>query len=114
MSSRGEFGSFEDVKMEGTNVGATMIARRTCSGDSRDSCCINIYISNNVQGVNNSILVGSSVRLRDPGVSFSIDGLTFRTESLQRKNRLSDTAVAFSVVLLSAALIISLFLSLFL
>ncbi|KAK9201418.1 hypothetical protein WN944_016620 [Citrus x changshan-huyou] len=57
------------VNLDGTNVGATMFVRRNASGESSpDCCCLNIYINNNVQGVNNSILVGSEVKLRDPGV----------------------------------------------
>lgn len=38
------------------------------SGNSACCCrCINIYVNNNVQGVTNSVLFGSSVVMRDPG-----------------------------------------------
>lgn len=70
--------SFEHVKLEGRNVGATMVARRGgCPGESLGCCCINIYISNNIQGVNNSILVGSKVKMGDPGVCFSMKDVKF-------------------------------------
>ncbi|OIT32477.1 hypothetical protein A4A49_16148 [Nicotiana attenuata] len=73
-----ESGSFEHVKLEGRNVGATMVARRGgCAGESHGCCCINIYISNNIQGLNNSILVGSKVKMGDPGVCFSMKDVKF-------------------------------------
>ena len=41
------------------------------SGGNNARCCrcrcINIYVNNNVQGVTNSVLFGSSVVMRDPG-----------------------------------------------
>jgi hypothetical protein len=37
------------------------------SGSGDCCCCINIYVNNNVQGVTNSVLFGSSVTMRDPG-----------------------------------------------
>lgn len=52
-----------------------MIARHGYSGGSQGSCSINIYISNNVQGVNNSVLVGGEVKQGDPGVCLSFRGL---------------------------------------
>lgn len=83
MASReeGYDASFQRVNLEGRNVGATLSVRRngnTGGGESQSeserSCCINIYVNNNTQGVNNSILVGSDVRLRDPGVRFYFHG----------------------------------------
>ncbi|EPS69631.1 hypothetical protein M569_05139, partial [Genlisea aurea] len=46
------------VRLRGRNVGASMVIDG--SPDSNGSCSINIYISNNVQGINNSSLMGSS------------------------------------------------------
>ncbi|KAL3715459.1 hypothetical protein ACJRO7_007229 [Eucalyptus globulus] len=61
--------SFDHVKLEDMGFGAAMFVRRGCTGESKDNCCVNIYINSNVQGVSNSILVGSDVRMGDPGVS---------------------------------------------
>ncbi|KAG0491608.1 hypothetical protein HPP92_005006 [Vanilla planifolia] len=36
------------------------------------SCCINIYVDNNIQGVTSSILLGSKVVMGDPGVHLSL------------------------------------------
>jgi hypothetical protein len=35
----------------------------SCGGE----LCVNIYVNNNVQGVTNSVLLGSKVVMRDPG-----------------------------------------------
>lgn len=72
MSPERSHGVFEDVNLEGRSNGAVMNARRSSSGKSSDSCGINVYINNNVQGVCNSILVGSEVHMGDPGVSLSL------------------------------------------
>lgn len=71
-------GTFERVNMEGTNTGAAMLIRSTAaSGESVDGYCINIYVNNNIQGVNNSILVGSEVTMRDPGVRLYFGDIKF-------------------------------------
>nr|XP_009803383.1 PREDICTED: uncharacterized protein LOC104248767 [Nicotiana sylvestris] len=89
--------SFEHVKLEGRNVGATMVARRGgCPGESLGCCCINIYISNNIQGVNNSILVGSKVKMGDPGVCFSMKDVKFDRGFRQGKKR--DKKIKVSAV----------------
>ncbi|CAM0950644.1 unnamed protein product [Alopecurus aequalis] len=52
------------------STGATMSATHqppASSNGNRCCCCINIYVNNNVQGVTNSVLFGSSVAMRDPG-----------------------------------------------
>lgn len=64
-------GSFENVRLRGTSVGASMVAE----GGSGESCSINIYINNDIQGINNSVLLGSEVRMGDPGVSLCLEGL---------------------------------------
>ncbi|XP_066355556.1 uncharacterized protein [Miscanthus floridulus] len=64
-----------------TSTGATMsvaahiapVASVSDSCSCRCSCggghgnCVNIYVNNNVQGVTNSVLVGSKVVMQDPG-----------------------------------------------
>ncbi|KAM7262556.1 hypothetical protein ACFE04_000239 [Oxalis oulophora] len=76
METENSHGCFEHVNMKGRNVGASMYIRQrsgVCSAErlpnDQECCCINIYVNNNIQGVNNSILFGSQVRMRDPGVS---------------------------------------------
>nr|XP_051191395.1 uncharacterized protein LOC127304865 [Lolium perenne] len=53
------------------STGATMsVTHRPPASSSGNCCCycsINIYVNNNVQGVTNSVLFGSSVAMRDPG-----------------------------------------------
>ncbi|KAJ0051687.1 hypothetical protein Pint_01648 [Pistacia integerrima] len=71
------YGSFSRVNLEGTNIGAAMFARRGTTAESQDCCCINIYVNNNVQGVNNSVLLGSEVRMRDPGVCLYFGDIKF-------------------------------------
>lgn len=67
-------GSFENVRLRGTSVGASMVADGG-AGESPGSCTINIYINNDIQGINNSLLLGSEVRMGDPGVSLCLEGL---------------------------------------
>ncbi|KAI5426299.1 hypothetical protein KIW84_031919 [Lathyrus oleraceus] len=69
MDSKFKDGSFEYINMDAKNVGATMrFHHRSTKGESKDCCCINIYVNNNIQGVTNSVLRDSEVRMRDPGV----------------------------------------------
>ncbi|KAM0889881.1 hypothetical protein ACQ4PT_027435 [Festuca glaucescens] len=52
------------------STGATMSVTHRPPASSNGNCCcccINIYVNNNVQGVTNSVLFGSSVTMRDPG-----------------------------------------------
>ncbi|KAG8085407.1 hypothetical protein GUJ93_ZPchr0010g11272 [Zizania palustris] len=52
------------------SAGAAMSVGASGGGGGSRSCgccCINIYVNNNVQGVTNSVLVGSKVAMRDPG-----------------------------------------------
>lgn len=103
MSPESRYGPFEHVKLEGRNFGASMVARR--GGESHDCCCINIYISNNIQGVNNSILVGSKVKMGDPGVSFSMKGVKFHRGFRQGKRvakKIKGTHLQFFSMLLFA------------
>ncbi|KAG5567361.1 hypothetical protein RHGRI_002798 [Rhododendron griersonianum] len=75
MSKLGGNQSFERINLGGKNVGAAMTVRRGSCGKSANSCNINIYVNNNVQGVNNSLLLGSEVRVGDPGVCLSMRGV---------------------------------------
>ncbi|CAN6330637.1 unnamed protein product [Urochloa humidicola] len=53
-----------------TSTGATMSVAASASGGGHRCCrcgVVNIYVNNNVQGVTNSVLVGSKVVMRDPG-----------------------------------------------
>ena len=79
MDSKFKHGSFEYINLDGKNVGATMrLQHRSTEGEPKDHCCcINIYVNNNVQGVSNSVLHGSDVKMRDPGVSLYFEDLKF-------------------------------------
>ncbi|KAK7245310.1 hypothetical protein RIF29_40149 [Crotalaria pallida] len=76
MDSKSKHGSFEYIKLDGKNVGATMHLhhRSTKCEPGKDCCCINIYVNNNVQGVSNSVLHDSEVKMRDPGISLYFEG----------------------------------------
>ncbi|CAL4904068.1 unnamed protein product [Urochloa decumbens] len=54
-----------------TSTGATMSVAASASGGGHRCCScggvVNIYVNNNVQGVTNSVLLGSKVVMRDPG-----------------------------------------------
>lgn len=99
------------VNLDGTNVGATMFVRRNASGESSpDCCCLNIYINNNVQGVNNSILVGSEVKLRDPGVRIYFFGdvvLNRRRPGSNNKSCKPDWSVMFILLCISIFMLLS-------
>lgn len=76
MDSKFKHGSFEYINLEGKNEGATMhLQHRSTKCESKDCCCINIYVNNNVQGVSNSVLHDSEVRMRDPGISLYFENL---------------------------------------
>ncbi|KAG9447699.1 hypothetical protein H6P81_013827 [Aristolochia fimbriata] len=61
------------VTFDGASAGSSMTVDPIDVLDRKSSrcCCVNIYINSNAQGVNNSLIVGSEVRLRDPGVRLS-------------------------------------------
>ncbi|XVE77997.1 hypothetical protein DITRI_Ditri13aG0108800 [Diplodiscus trichospermus] len=61
-------GSFNRINVEGSNAGATMFIRRGMSGEAEGCCCINIYTNSNVQGTNSSVLLGSNIKIKNPGV----------------------------------------------
>lgn len=94
MSPESSHRFFRHVNFEGRNVGASMVMGRGALDESPDgeSCRINIYINNNIQGVNNSALVGSMVQMGDPGVYLTFRGVKFNEDSREtsRKNRESN------------------------
>ncbi|KAK4758027.1 hypothetical protein SAY87_019328 [Trapa incisa] len=87
----------DHAKLQGRNCGADMLICRSGASDSQD-CCINIYISNNIQGVNNSSLVGGRVKMGDPGVSLSFGDLNLdrRIFTAQRRKTRSRRSNYFS------------------
>ncbi|KAE9585520.1 hypothetical protein Lalb_Chr25g0289821 [Lupinus albus] len=70
MDPKAKHGSLEYINLEGKNVGATMHLhhRSTKCKPKKDCCCVNIYVNNNVQGISNSVLHDSEVKMRNPGV----------------------------------------------
>lgn len=87
MSTRSSNGSLKGVRLEGSNEGATMIVRGVGhSCQSGCSCNINIYINNNIQGVSNSVLVGSEVKMADPGVCFSMGDVKHGKTNRRRRS----------------------------
>lgn len=81
---------FEHVELKGRNVGASMSFLPGSSLELKNSLCINIYVNSNVQGVNNSLVMGSEVKMRDGGVRIHLHGLNKRLKkhSKKKKNRI--------------------------
>ncbi|ESQ50408.1 hypothetical protein EUTSA_v10002121mg [Eutrema salsugineum] len=61
------------INLNGRNVGAVMVAPRDVDIASQSGCRINIYVNSNVQGACGSAMLGSKVKLRDPGVHLHIE-----------------------------------------
>lgn len=101
--------SFDGVTLEGTNIGAAMITRRGTTPESQDCCCINIYVNNSIQGVNGSVLVGSEVRMRDPGVCLYFGDIKFDRGCPQSQMTNSNfvSCVIFLVSFISLFLLLS-------
>ncbi|KAI3428907.1 uncharacterized protein J3R85_008920 [Psidium guajava] len=104
MASKTSCASFDHVKLEETGFGAAMIVRRGCAGESKDTCCINIYINSNVQGVSNSILVGSEVRMAEPGVSLYFGDV--KLTNAHKRRRYQRTKWSFGLVSLVISLLV--------
>ncbi|KMT05726.1 hypothetical protein BVRB_7g166560 [Beta vulgaris subsp. vulgaris] len=112
----GEHANFDRVNMEGSNVGAEM---NVCHSKAKellpDICSINIYVSNNIQGVNNSILVGSEVKMGEPGLGISLGDVTWERDRCNKVNlnqflsRFGFSAVLLCAFVLAVSLLISLF-----
>ncbi|KAI3449831.1 hypothetical protein Pfo_006496 [Paulownia fortunei] len=106
-------GSFENVRLGGRNVGASMIVDGGGGGgssESQGSCSINIYINNDIQGINNSVLIGSEVKMRDPGVSLCLQELKMdRGFRLVSKKMERDPAACWILLVAFIILVISFF-----
>ncbi|KAK6940600.1 hypothetical protein RJ641_030131 [Dillenia turbinata] len=104
--------SLDCVDLEGKNVGASMILQHRGGRELEDFCSINIYINNNIQGVNNSILVGSEVQMRDPGVCLSFRDVRFDDErpETRRMNGRDNFGGGLGLFGMFACAILSLFL----
>lgn len=77
----------DHVTLNGLNVGAaTIINPCHTEGQPGHHFCINIYVTNNVQGVNNSILLESKVAMRDPGARLSFP-LPHNVDEKRKKRR---------------------------
>ncbi|GMH30912.1 hypothetical protein Nepgr_032755 [Nepenthes gracilis] len=82
--------TFNHVNVGGSNAGSTMTidrgGRDTKEPLDLDRCCINIYISNNIQGVTNSVVVGSDVKMVECSVGFSLEGVMSGGGNKKRSN----------------------------
>ncbi|OVA02298.1 hypothetical protein BVC80_9099g97 [Macleaya cordata] len=76
--------SADHVNLKGTNTGATAVFHQNPTGDSSNCYNINIYVNNNVQGINNSIVLGSDIRMGAPGVHLSFRDLNLKKGSPRR------------------------------
>ncbi|GMN50421.1 hypothetical protein TIFTF001_019584 [Ficus carica] len=93
--------SSERINLEGRNTGASFSLSRGNGAGSHDCCCINIYINNNVQGANNSVLCESEVKMRDPGVHLFFGDIKLGKRSLvkkrKKKNKKGSTSSAYNL-----------------
>ncbi|CAK9133429.1 unnamed protein product [Ilex paraguariensis] len=102
MTGQHSHASFEHLKLEGENVGAAMIVRHHGTSDvSPDGCSINIYVNNNIQGVNNSILVGSELKMGEPGVCLSLKDLKLHRGFSGAKRSKSELGLWLMILLLA-------------
>lgn len=81
------YSEHDNIAPGGTNTGATMSVRQCsrtarCSARRRpraarssDRLSVNIYVNNNIQGVANSVLLGSKVAMQNPGLRLSYQQL---------------------------------------
>ncbi|KAJ4956021.1 hypothetical protein NE237_012804 [Protea cynaroides] len=116
----GSSGLADHVKLGGRDVGAETTIHHSPEGESHKCCRINIYVNNNVQGVNNSILFGSKVMMRDPGVhsswrDWNVDEGDTESKPRKRKMKRKKPAVTlgFCVIFLFIFLLLILLMSLF-
>lgn len=110
---------WDHATLQGKSCGAELLVRRNGTSDSQD-CCINIYISNNTQGANNSTLVGSKVKMGDPGVTLSFGdlnvdrGILMRHKKKTRTRRRSNFSWGLSVGSFASVLVLILMVLFFL
>lgn len=101
-------GSFENIRLSGRNMGASMVVDGGGSSESAGSCSINIYINNDVQGINNSVLIGSEVKMGDPGVRVWLDEVKMdRGFRMVNKNKGLDSAAFWVLLVAFLVLIVS-------
>ncbi|KAL0383670.1 UNVERIFIED_CONTAM: hypothetical protein Scaly_0654300 [Sesamum calycinum] len=107
MPPQATLGPFENVRLAGRNVGASMIMGDGESSESPGSCSINIYINNDIQGINNSVLIGSQVKMGDPGVSLGMEevkmdrGFRLVTKKKERDSATWVLLIAFIILVIS-------------
>ncbi|XP_068666690.1 uncharacterized protein [Aristolochia californica] len=95
------------VTFDGSSAGSSMTVHPYVPHlKSSHCCCINVYVNSNVQGVNNSIVVGSEVSMRDPGVRLSTPFPLMKRRSRKSRSKvhqepLSVPSSRFGAVLLS-------------
>lgn len=107
-----EFGS-GGINLNGRNVGAVMVAPRDVDIASQTGCKINIYVNSNVQATCGSALIGSKVKLRDPGVHLNIKDVKMTSDdnvSRQKEMRLIKVGLCL-VCLFNIFLVLILLLS---
>ncbi|GMH30910.1 hypothetical protein Nepgr_032753 [Nepenthes gracilis] len=68
--------TFHHANVGGSDAGSSMTisrgARDIKEPPDLDHCCINIYTSNNIQGVTNSVVFGHEVKMVECGIRFSL------------------------------------------
>ncbi|CAH8262853.1 unnamed protein product [Arabidopsis lyrata] len=101
------------INLNGRNVGAVMVAPRDVDIASQSGCRINIYVNSNVQATCGSALIGSKVKLRDPGVHLHIKDVKMtRDDNISRQKEMSLIKVGLCLVcLFNIFLVFILFLS---
>ncbi|XP_062203170.1 uncharacterized protein LOC133905421 [Phragmites australis] len=113
----GSSSSWGRLAAEGcTSTGATMSVAHRAGPAASGGCVVNIYVNNNVQGVTNSVLVGSKVVMRDPGarVWSHRPRRGGRREGKKERRKERRKVGALVVVLLGAAAVAATVLCLFL
>ncbi|EOA31714.1 hypothetical protein CARUB_v10014922mg [Capsella rubella] len=105
--------SFGGINLNGRNVGAVMVAPRDVDIASQSGCRINIYVNNNVQATCGSVLLGSKVKLKDPGVHLHIEDVKMtRDDDGSKQKEMTLVKVGLCLVcLFNIFLILILFIS---
>lgn len=88
------------INLNGRNVGAVMVAPRDVDVASQSGCRINIYVNSNVQATCGSVLLGSKVKLRDPGVHLHIEDVKMPREDGSREKEMRLIKVGLCLVCL--------------
>ncbi|KAJ0265504.1 Transmembrane protein [Hirschfeldia incana] len=88
------------INFNGRNVGAVMVAPRDVDVASQSGCRINTYVNSNVQGTCGSVLFGSKVKLRDPGVHLHIEDVKMPRDEGSRQKEMRLIKVGLCLVCL--------------